>query len=414
MKEGLNHRKIRIEDYRYALPEHRIAGAPEENRDESKLLVYRNDSISHTVFHNLPELLPQGSLIIWNNTKVIPARLQFNKSTGAMIEIFLLEPHAPSSYLSIFTSKQTCTWKAIIGNQKKWKNEPLKRTLDTIAGTIELTAEYADIKDKNLIVLKWTPESLTFAQVLEKFGKTPIPPYLKRDSNENDRKRYQTVYANFDGSVAAPTAGLHFTPGLIDKLSAKNICFDSVTLHVGSGTFVPVKTETIGDHQMHSETVIIAKSTIENLLLVNPDMLTVVGTTSLRSLESLYWLGCKLSRSPDSDPENLSVDQWDPYLNEKVMETRDSLKGVISFLNKHHLQEVTFNTKLIIVPGYEFKLVNRLITNFHQPSSTLLLLVSALVGEKWKEIYHYALENDFRFLSYGDSSLLEIPSLHHG
>ncbi len=414
MNEGFNHRKIRIEDYRYALPEHRIAGSPEENRDESKLLVYRDDSIRHTAFYNLPDLLPAGSLIIWNNTKVIPARLQFNKPTGALIEIFLLEPHSPSSYLSIFARNKSCSWKAIIGNQKKWKGEPLTRALDTKEGSIELTAEYADIQDKSLIELKWTPESLTFAQVLEKFGKTPIPPYLKRDSNENDRTRYQTVYANFDGSVAAPTAGLHFTEGLIDKLAAKDIRFDSVTLHVGSGTFVPVKSDTIGDHQMHSETVIITKSTIENLLQVEPAKLTVVGTTSLRSLESLYWLGRKLSSSPGSDPGNLSVDQWDPYLDENILKTTDSLKTVISFLGRHNLQEVRFNTRLIIVPGYKFRIVNRLITNFHQPSSTLLLLVSALVGEKWKEIYRYALDNDFRFLSYGDSSLLEIPSLHHG
>ncbi len=410
----MNHKEIRIEDYRYELPEERIANYPVEDRDLSKLLVYRNNKISQTQFSSLPDLLPANSTLIWNNTKVIPARLEFHKSTGALIEIFLLEPMAPSSYTSIFSQQGACQWKTIIGNQKKWKGEALVRTLENESKTIMLSAEYAVEDEKSQIVLKWTPEHLTFARILELFGKTPIPPYLRRESTEKDRTRYQTVYANFDGSVAAPTAGLHFTQGLIDKLKQKNICFNSVTLHVGSGTFVPVKTETIGDHTMHSETVIIDKSTIITLLNTAPDQLTVVGTTSLRSLESLFWLGQQIIRDPNADPDHLSVEQWEPYKDIPAKDTQQSLTALIEYLDNHNADKIRFNTSLLIVPGYKFRLVNRLITNFHQPSSTLLLLVSALVGDKWREIYDFAMANDFRFLSYGDSSLLEIQSLNNG
>jgi S-adenosylmethionine:tRNA ribosyltransferase-isomerase len=402
-------KEIKIEDYRYDLPPDRIAQFPLDLRDESKLLMFRNEEISQTRFSNLPDLLPQDSLIVWNNTKVIPARLVFQKPTGAIIEVFLLEPLFPSSYPEMFEQKSTCEWKVIIGNQKKWKGEPLTRKTDN-NGVIVLSAESKG-DDKNIVSFKWSDMDLTFAQVLEIFGKTPIPPYLKRDSEEKDKTRYQTVYANLNGSVAAPTAGLHFTQDLINLLLLKNIRFKSITLHVGSGTFVPVKADKIADHQMHSETVIIEKNTINELLGYPTDRLTVVGTTSLRSLESLYWLGHKIFLNPDIEPVDLFVDQWQPYKSKEKISTRDSLLSVLNYLESKKLNQIEFTTTLIIVPGYSFKIVNRLITNFHQPASTLLLLVSALIGDKWKEIYHYALSNDFRFLSYGDSSLLERKSL---
>jgi len=406
-------REIRIEDYRYDLPENRIALYPLENRDQSKLLVFKKNQIDQKHFSDLPDLLPADSLIIWNNTKVIPARLVFHKSTGAPIEIFLLEPETPSIYTAMFDKTDSCVWNAIIGNQKKWKGKPLVRFAESPKGKVQLQAEYLDIHKKNKILLSWSPGSLTFSEIVDLFGKTPIPPYLKRDAVEKDKTSYQTVYANFDGSVAAPTAGLHFTEPLIDKLKQKNIRIDSVTLHVGAGTFIPVKAKTIDQHQMHAETVIIEKQTIQDLLNTPVLKLTVVGTTSLRSLESLYWLGNKIFRSPSIDENHLVVDQWEPYTGEKSISTKESLDAIIQYLDHKGLDHIQFNTQVIIVPGYQFRLVNRLITNFHQPSSTLLLLVSALVGDYWRDIYQYALHNDFRFLSYGDSSLLEMQSDKH-
>lgn len=406
-------REIRIEDYLYDLPQDRIALYPLEKRDQSSLLVFRNGQITQSHFFNLPEFLPADSMLIWNNTKVIPARLEFLKPSGALIEIFLLEPYSPSVYTAMFNQDGSCTWNAIIGNRKKWKGDTLVRIIDSESGRVQLSAEYDDIKNKNRIHLKWSPENLMFAQILDLFGKTPIPPYLKRDSNERDKTTYQTVYANFDGSVAAPTAGLHFTQELIEKLKQKNIRLNSLTLHVGSGTFIPVKSKTIGDHEMHAETVIIDKVVIQDLLGIKPDKLTVVGTTSLRSLESLFWLGQKISLNPDLDADHLFVDQWEPYHYKQIIEVQESLNTILDFLDKRTLEQIHFNTRLIIVPGYRFKLVNRLITNFHQPSSTLLLLVSALIGNKWRDIYNYALTNNFRFLSYGDSSLLEMQSNSH-
>ena len=406
--------EIRIEDYLYDLPQNRIALYPLEYRDQSKLLVFRNGQTSQSSFYNLPDLLPADSVLIWNNTKVIPARLEFKKSSGALIEIFLLEPFSPSGYATVFNQDVCCIWNVIIGNQKKWKGESLVREMDSPKGIIRLSAEYAGDKNNNRILFKWLPEKLSFAQILDLFGKTPIPPYLKRDSNDIDKTRYQTVYANFDGSVAAPTAGLHFTPDLIQKLKQKNIRLDSVTLHVGAGTFIPVKSDTISDHRMHAETVIIGKSIIRDLLQIAPDKLTVVGTTTLRSLESMFWLGQKIALHPELEVNQLCVDQWEPYKYTHAIDIKHSLNTIMHFLNKRELEEIQFITRLIIVPGYPFKLVNRLITNFHQPSSTLLLLVSALIGDQWREIYHYALAHDFRFLSYGDSSLLETESFNNG
>jgi S-adenosylmethionine:tRNA ribosyltransferase-isomerase len=407
-------KEIRIEDYQYDLPSERIARYPLQDRDGSKMLVFRNGQVSHTGFSDLPGLLPPDSLVIWNNTRVIPARLQLHKATGALIEIFLLEPQDLNGYTTVFSGQGACTWKTIIGNQKKWKGGKLEGWGHDESGAVYLSAEYADPEDKTLIKLSWEPENLPFARILEIFGKTPIPPYLKRDSDEQDKTRYQTVYANYDGSVAAPTAGLHFTPEVIANLKQRNIRFDSLTLHVGSGTFIPVKSKMIGEHPMHAETVYIGIRTIRDLMATKPEDLTVVGTTSLRSLESLFWIGQKMVRNPEYGAGPLSVDQWEPYEHSSITDVRESLDAVLRYLGDRELDHIQFITRLIIAPGYQFKIARRLITNFHQPSSTLLLLVSALVGPKWRNIYDYALANDFRFLSYGDSSLLEMHSSDHG
>jgi S-adenosylmethionine:tRNA ribosyltransferase-isomerase len=355
----------------------------------------------------LPDYLPSDSVLIWNNTRVIPARLEFSKSTGATIEVFLLEPSQPNSFEEVFSISHSCSWKTIIGNQKKWKNGPLQKKIATPSGEITLTAEYVE-PNKDIVRLSWIPIELPFNQILNFMGKTPIPPYLKRDSVELDKVRYQTVYADKEGSVAAPTAGLHFTSEVIEQLRLKNIQFDTVTLHVGSGTFVPLKAEKIGDHAMHPESVLIELETIKNLQRIENGRLTVVGTTSLRSLESLYWIGLKIAAAPLIRPEDLIVGQWDPYEESIPLTVNDSLNTVLEYCNKWKLDRFSFTTRLMIVPGYRFKICSRLITNFHQPSSTLLLLIAAFVGSKWRDIYNFALDQDFRFLSYGDSSLLEL------
>lgn len=406
-------KEIRIEDYLYDLPQERIALFPLEKRDQSSLLVFRNDCISQRKFSDLPDLLPSDSVLIWNNTKVIPARLLFKKNTGALIEIFLLEPVFPSGYSDMFLKTESCTWQAIIGNKKKWNGDPLALSINIASGKVDLYAEYSDSESNNTINLKWFPQHLTFAQIIELFGKTPIPPYLKRDSNARDKIDYQTVYANFDGSVAAPTAGLHFTQDLLEKLNANNVRINPITLHVGAGTFIPVKSKTIGDHQMHGETAIIGIPVIRDLLETPPGKLSVVGTTSVRSLESLYWLGLKIYKNPGLEPDHLWVDQWDAYETEPILEVGESMKEILKYLKIRNLEQIQFVTKMIIVPGYQFRLVSRLITNFHQPSSTLLLLVSALIGSKWRDVYEYALAHNFRFLSYGDSSLLETQLFKH-
>lgn len=403
----MDSRQIRSENYRYNLPPERIARFPLSSRDESKLLVSWGGNITQTIFKDLPDYLPNDSLLIWNNTRVIPARLEFSKSTGATIEVFLLEPSEPNSFEEVFSISHSCSWKTIIGNQKKWKDGPLQKRITTPSGEITLTAEFVE-PNKDIVRLSWTPIDIPFHQILNYMGKTPIPPYLKRDSVELDKVRYQTVYADKDGSVAAPTAGLHFTSEVIERLRSKNIRFDKVTLHVGSGTFVPLKAEKIGDHAMHPESVFIDLETIKNLQRIEHDRLTVVGTTSLRSLESLYWIGLKIAAAPLLKPKDLIVGQWDPYDKNTSLTVNDSLNSVLEYCHKWNLDRFGFTTRLMIVPGYSFKICRRLITNFHQPSSTLLLLIAAFVGSKWKEIYNFALDQNFRFLSYGDSSLLEL------
>jgi len=308
----------------------------------------------------------------------------------------------------MFSSKGCCTWHVIIGNKKKWKNGTLTAAAQTLGGNITLTATCLNAEETDSKVrFEWEPSDLTFAEVTDQFGQTPIPPYLKRNPIQEDKSRYQTIYARHNGSVAAPTAGLHFSPEVIDSLSRKGIQIRPVTLHVGAGTFIPVKSRTIGEHSMHAESVSIMRSEIEAILNTDPKLVTAVGTTTLRSLESLYWIGHKLCTHAFTMNQPVQVDQWDPYKSTERIDYKDSLKSVLNYLDQNRMDSIGFSTRLIIVPGYEFKIVNRLITNFHQPSSTLLLLVAAFTGNRWKEIYRYALDNGFRFLSYGDSSLLE-------
>lgn len=399
---------IKIEDYSYDLPDERIARFPLSNRDESKLLLFRNDRISQTTFKHIDQFLPDHSVLFWNNTRVIQARLLFRKPTGSLIEVFLLEPSVPPEYATMFASKGSCAWKVIIGNKKKWKSGILMAETRYGQEIVTLKASFMDTEGPDMQVrFSWEPHILTFAEVTDLFGQTPIPPYLKRNPVETDKSRYQTIYARHDGSVAAPTAGLHFSPEVVERLIHKGIQIRHVTLHVGAGTFVPVKTGTIGEHSMHAETVIIQRSEIEALLHTDPELITAVGTTTLRSLESLYWIGYRMCTSGFGLNEPLSVGQWDPYTAGKRIDYQESLRSVLQYLDHNRLDNLEFTTRLIIVPGYTFHIVNRLITNFHQPSSTLLLLVAALAGNRWKDIYRYALDNDFRFLSYGDSSLLE-------
>ncbi len=397
----MKQKEINIADYSYNLPENKIAKYPVEKRDTSKLLLYKNKKISHDFFYNIDKYLPSESLIIANNTKVIHARLIFRKKTGSKIEIFCLNPHSPAEYNLAFAAKNKSHWQCIVGNLKKWKNEDLELTFTAENKVYTLTAKKIErIGNELLIEFSWNG-SLTFGEVLEYTGKIPIPPYLNRDSENSDNLRYQTVYSKAEGSVAAPTAGLHFTENVFDKLHQKNIKFAEVTLHVGAGTFKPVKSEKIGGHDMHTEFFTVNKKTLSEIIK-NSGKIISVGTTTLRTLESLYWLGTKLyHKLPDFN----FISQWEVY-NLPQISTEKALTTIIDYLDKNNLPEIQAHTKIIIVPGYKFKIANQLITNFHQPRSTLLLLVAAFVGEDWKNIYDYALNNDFRFLSYGDSSLL--------
>lgn len=393
--------KIKISDYDYELPEARIAKHPMANRDESKLLLYRNGNISEDIFRNIENYIPEGSALILNNTKVVRARLNFKRSTGASIEIFLLEPITPADYAQSFGNHASVTWKCLVGNLKKWKNDILELSIPQSNSSL-----YAN-KLKHLtegveVEFTWNNADLSFAQIIELCGNVPIPPYLNRDSEEVDKDRYQTVYAHPEGSVAAPTAGLHFTNTVFDKLSVKSIKRHYVTLHVGAGTFKPVKAESVTEHEMHTEHFFVEKKFIESI--VNTEgKLFVVGTTTLRTLESLYWLGVKAHNGQLEAP--FFISQWEPY-NLPKLPLKESFKALLKHLNDRNMNVVSASTQIMIMPGYEIMTANALITNFHQPKSTLLLLVSALIGNDWKKVYKYAMENNFRFLSYGDSSLL--------
>jgi S-adenosylmethionine:tRNA ribosyltransferase-isomerase len=402
MKKPAN---IHIEDYNYPLPEDRIAKFPLEKREMSKLLVLKNGKISEDVFKNIPELLPENAMLIFNETKVIQARLQFIKPTGAMIEIFCLEPVEPSGDFQIaFQERSPVVWKCLIGNSKRWKSGTLDTEITVGDQKVILSAEKAGrSSDAFLVRFSWTTEHI-FSDILETAGKIPLPPYLNRKPVETDKERYQTVYARLDGSVAAPTAGLHFTPQILKVLERKGFKTGKVTLHVGAGTFKPVSSETIGEHEMHTEKIIVGKAFLKDLSDHAGKPVIPVGTTSMRTIESLFWMAVKLKNGLTDD---FVVEQWDPYELDipDGFDAQAALAFLTDLLEKRHLDEIKGETRLMIAPGYDYKIADGIITNFHQPKSTLLLLVSALIGEKWREAYQYALDHDFRFLSYGDSCL---------
>ena len=399
-------RHININDYDYPLPDERIAKYPLPERDQSKLLIYKDGVVSESVFKRLPDFLPEKSLIVFNNTRVIQARLLFRKETGAQIEIFCLEPEAPSDYAMIFQAKEQCRWKCLVGNAKRWKNT-LKRTLSINNNEVLLTAERLQSHgDTHSVLFKWDNPSCTFADILNVAGLLPIPPYLHRNTEKSDLKNYQTVYSKIKGSVAAPTAGLHFTPEVLKELFIKEFKCEELTLHVGAGTFKPVQTNKLGEHEMHAEYLSVDRSTIMSLIDYE-GYITAVGTTSARTLETLYYIGATLAANPQASPDQLIIKQWTPYDNNLPLITaNEALRLLLDYLDKNNLDKLITSTQLMIAPGYVFRIVNNLITNFHQPKSTLLLLVSAFVQGDWRTVYDYALSHDFRFLSYGDSSLL--------
>ena len=398
--------QIRIEEFNYPLPDERIAKFPLTKRDESKLLVYRNGKIDEAVFKQLSDYLPQGSMLVYNNTRVIQARMLFQKETGAQIEVFCLEPVIPHDYALVFQQTESCSWLCLVGNLKKWKEGALHKTIRMDDKEVVLSAERIKTTgDSHLIRFSWNNPQVTFAELLDAAGILPIPPYLHRETRESDLQTYQTVYSKIKGSVAAPTAGLHFTPEVLAGLDAKGFTREEVTLHVGAGTFKPVKSEVIGDHEMHTEFISVRRSAIENIR-TNLGRIIAVGTTSVRTLESLYYMGRTLVNNPDATPEELVVTQWTPYHDTEEVTAHEALTALLNYLGRNQTDTLLSATQIMIAPGYEFKIVKGIITNFHQPKSTLLLLISAFVNGNWKSIYNYALDNDFRFLSYGDSSLL--------
>lgn len=397
---------IRISEFDYPLPDERIAKFPLERRDRSKLLLYRHGRVSEDRFANLPDYLPAGSLMIFNNTKVIQARLHFRKETGALIEVFCLEPARPNDYALNFQQTERSDWFCLIGNLKKWKEGKLTRQLTAKGRPLVLTAERGESHGtSHRVCFSWDNPEVTFADILELFGELPIPPYLNRETQESDKETYQTVYSKIKGSVAAPTAGLHFTPDVLDALRHKGVELEELTLHVGAGTFRPVKSEEIEGHDMHTEYISVARSTLEKLV-AHGGRAIAVGTTSVRTLESLYHIGVTLTRHPDTTDEQLHVRQWQPYEQPADLPATEALQAIIGYLDRHGMETLHTSTQIIIVPGYRYRIVQAMVTNFHQPKSTLLLLVSAFVQGDWRKIYDYALANGFRFLSYGDSSLL--------
>ncbi len=400
-----NLKNINIEDFNYSLPDERIAKYPLIERDSSKLLIYKNKQISENIFKNISDELPDNSLLIYNNTKVIQARMHFKKETGANIEIFCLEPHNPTDYNLIFQETKNCQWKCIVGNLKKWKQGELINKIKINNKEIELIANKISQIDKEIIIeFSWN-NNVDFASILEAIGEIPIPPYLNRKSEETDKTTYQTIYSEHKGSVAAPTAGLHFTNNVFDSLKQKNISLSNVTLHVGAGTFKPVQSETIGEHTMHFEHFTVNRSLIENIKQ-NFGNIFAVGTTSVRTIESIYYIGLQILEGINTN--NFIIKQWDAYENSTNLSPISVLNAIIDFMNTNNLSQINAKTQIMIVPGYKFKFINGLITNFHQPKSTLLLLISAITGDNWEKIYNYSLNNEFRFLSYGDSSLLFI------
>lgn len=402
-------KKLQIKDFTYELPENKIAKYPLPKRDESKLLIYKDGTIEENIYANTDAYIPANSLLIFNNTKVVEARLIFQKSTGSIIELFCLEP--ADVYADITTAmlqKEKVLWKCLVGAAKKWKEDLLVKKIERDQKELLLTAKKIEKLDDHFIIeLSWDDELLSFAEVLHYAGAIPLPPYLNRSAEEADKERYQTIYATFEGSVAAPTAGLHFTENIFQKLKAKDIDHDFVTLHVGAGTFKPVKAEKIENHEMHSEFIEVKREVIEHLLNKSTDNIIAVGTTSLRTIESLYWFGIKILLQPEIDLYDLQLQQWEAYeLSKHEISVQQSLQTLSGWMKRNKIEKLITKTQIIIAPGYKLKIAKALITNFHQPQSTLLLLIAAIIGNEWKRVYDYALKNDFRFLSYGDGCLL--------
>ena len=411
---------IKISDYSYDLPDERIAKFPLSQRDHSKLLLYKHGEVSEDVFYNIPNHLPKGALMVCNNTRVIQARMHFRKATGALIEVFLMEPAAPTDYELMFQTTGHCAWLCMIGNLKKWKEGSLKRDFSinghefTLVASLRrgeaLTPEQEKLTTHSggtnyWVDFEWNTEKVNFAEILEAVGELPIPPYLNRETQESDKTTYQTVYSKIKGSVAAPTAGLHFTEDVLADIDAHGIEREELTLHVGAGTFKPVKSAEIDGHEMHTEYISVRKQTIEKLIQHHAEAIAV-GTTSVRTLESLYYMGVYVATHPDATEEELHVCQWTPYEVPSTMPSVDALQHLKEWMDRHGLKTLHSSTQIIIAPGYEYRIVKMLVTNFHQPQSTLLLLVSAFLHGDWRKVYDYALAHDFRFLSYGDSCLL--------
>ncbi|MBF9253905.1 S-adenosylmethionine:tRNA ribosyltransferase-isomerase [Pontibacter sp. 172403-2] len=397
-------KKLTIKDFVYELPDERIAKFPLPERDQSKLLLYRQGQLTDNVFTDLPQLLPPDTLLVFNDTKVVQARLLFQKETGGTVEIFCLEPVAPHREVQLAMQQTgSCTWKCLVGNNKRWKSGPVKLYFE--GGVLQAERE-AQQDGHFLIRFTWEPAELTFAEVLEQCGKLPLPPYLHRELTPDDHTRYQTIYASQQGAVAAPTAGLHFTDKVMEKLQQQSIATAYLTLHVGAGTFKPVKADVMEAHEMHAEQLYISKSILEQLLAHLGRPVIPVGTTSMRSLESLYWLGARVLQEPQLPVQDLHVTQWQPYESINPPTPAAALQALLHYMAQQGTCYLHASTQIIIAPGYTFRICSGLVTNFHQPESTLLLLVSALIGDDWREVYRHALDNGYRFLSYGDSSLL--------
>lgn len=399
--------KIPVDEYYYDLPERKIAAYPLSERDKSKLLIYvKGKPIEYDVFHNLAKYIDSGKIVIFNNTKVIQARLIFRKETGANIEILCLNPVEPTDYELAFQNTKSCVWKCVVGNLKKWKTGTIELEFTHNSVDYKLIAK-KEKQDNNTINIRfsWNNDRLNFADILEINGATPLPPYIKREAIRLDKKRYQTIYSKYNGSVAAPTAGLHISEYVLKELSIKGIKLLELTLHVGAGTFQPIKEKYANDHKMHSEQFIISKDAVKTLMN-NIDNTIAIGTTTVRTLESIYWLGIKVRDQKNNSNEIVRLDQWEAYSLQQDIDVRKSLEYLDDYMNNNRLDQLFAETQIMIIPGYKFRLTRGMITNFHLPKSTLLLLVAAFVGSSWKEVYEYALKNEFRFLSYGDCSLL--------
>lgn len=400
------HQAIRIDEFNYDLPEEKIAKHPLGQRDESKLLIYQQGTITDAGFAEIPSKFPSNSMLLINNTRVIPARMMFYKETGAQIEVFCLEPlDYNGDYARALLKREHCKWKCIAGNLKKWKGE-IKLSFEHLGTAKTLTATI-ESRDQECVVVnfRWDDPTLDFATVVELAGKVPLPPYLKRNTEEEDKVRYQTVYAQHRGSVAAPTAGLHFTAAVFEQMKSQNISIEEVTLHVGAGTFKPVSTDAIGDHTMHAEHLMVEKELIEKLILHGENPLFAVGTTTVRTIESLTQIARKIRSGEEC--EVFIIDQWDAYMGDgQDLSKEETLQILLEYLNRKKRTHLEAQTSLMIVPGYKIRFFDGIVTNFHQPKSTLLLLVSAFIGEEWKRVYRHALNMGYRFLSYGDSSLL--------